>query len=287
MTNVVVYSTGRPDTTQLLFGFARGLAGKPNLNVEFAEIEEYKSQGLRTDADCIVILGILRGPGLVFKECRRRGIDFIYLDHAYFNSGYENGWMRVVKNAHTMSSISDADAGRFQSYFAADYPMDAWPDSPLPSDAPIIVLPPTHATCWLFDDFDWLERTCDMIRKHTHREIVVRPKPLEPRVDEEGNLLGLFENPSADTPLSEDLKRAHCAVIYNSNSAIDAIRWGVPLIATEHCPGHAISFGFDQIESEAFLVEPERVRLFNWLAWNQFQFQELIEGTGWDPFFPE
>lgn len=283
--SVVIYSTARTDTTDLIFSFAHGLRSIGNINVDTVDIQEYKAAGLRPDTDCFIFLGILRGTGLVFRECQQRNIDFIYVDHAYFNAGYERGWLRLTKNRHTMNVIRPCDSTRWDMYFAAENPLFKW--NPQPSDdGSILVLPPTHAVAWMFDARDWLEQTIAEIKKYTDRPIIVRMKPSEPHVDENGELTGMIENESSATPLEEDIQRAHCIVAYNSNSSILATRMGVPVITAQYNPCFPISCAFNQLESDSLRDEPPREELFHWLAYNQFHVEELTSTVAWKSLFP-
>ena len=279
MKSVVVYSTGRPDTTELVFSFVPGLKSISGLSVETADIQEFKDGGLHPNADCFVFLGILRGTGLVYRECKQRGIDFFYIDHAYFNAGYERGWLRVVKNHHTMSTLQACDSQRWDMYFAVENPILEWPSKSRGDST--LVLPPTHAVSWMFGGQDWLDQTVSEIRKHTDRPINIRAKPNEPRVDDRGELMELITNESSATTLEQDLENAHCVIAYNSNSTILATRLGIPVITTEYNPCYSISKFFAQLESDSLFDEPPRETLFHWLAYNQFHFEELQNGAAW------
>ncbi len=285
MTSVVVYSTGRPDTTELIFGFAQGLRQIDGIEVDTVDIQDFKDAGLRPNTDCFVILGILRGTGFVFRECRERNIDFFYIDHAYFNAGYDRGWLRLAKNHHTMSERQPCDPARWEMYFAAENPISSWPRQRNKDDV-ILVLPPTNAVGWMFNAQSWLEDTLAEISKYSDRPIIVRAKPNEPHVDENGELIGMIANESHATSLDEDLQSAHCVVAYNSNSTILASRMGVPVITTQYNPCFSISRTFAQLESDTLWDEPPREELFHWLAYNQFHFEEFQNGEAWKQFFP-
>lgn len=284
MKSVVVYSTGRPDTTDLIFSFAQGLRRIDNIEVNTVDIQDFKDSGLRPDSDCFVVLGILRGTGLVFRECKQRGIDFFYIDHAYFNPGYERGWLRLTKNHHTMSKLQPCGSERWEMYFATDNPVSRWPHERGRDDV-ILVLPPTNAVGWMFNAQSWLVDTLAEISKHTDRTVVVRAKPNEPHVDQNGELIGMITNESHATSLEEDLYRAHCVVAYNTNSTLLAARMGIPVITTQFNPCFPLSRTFSQLESDALWEEPPREELFHWLAYNQFHYEEFQNGEAWKNFF--
>ena len=97
MINVAAYSTGRKDTTELVKLITSGLNHLPHVNIHFIDISDFKSNGLNKCFDCHIFLGILRGTGDLYRECNENGIDFIYIDHAYFRPGYKFGWLRCCR----------------------------------------------------------------------------------------------------------------------------------------------------------------------------------------------
>ena len=44
----------------------------------------------------------------MLKEAKSKGIDYYYMDHAYFKPGYSGkGWMRITKNGHACTILRD------------------------------------------------------------------------------------------------------------------------------------------------------------------------------------
>lgn len=268
---IVGYETKKVHTTEIVKAMLEPHGG------QLLPTEHFLTNGL-PDADLIIISGILRGTGLVYKECVRQGRDFLFIDHSYFLKGYEHpNWMRITKNRHTFGpSLKKNPADRFQQHFAAKYQMSPWRG---PADGPILVLPPTNALAWLFDAQTWEDDIIQEIRRYTNHDIKVRLKPEDPIVDDKGNLIRMDINPSKDVALSEDLKNALAVVVYNSNSAIECLRLGVPVICTENCPAYAVSFSMgDLTKPEKFSKEPLRQQLFYDLAYAQFTRTEMKQG---------
>ena len=268
---VIGYDTKKPHTTDIVKSVLLPYNG------QLLSTEDFLANGLPA-ADLIIISGILRGTGLVYKECVRQGRDFLFIDHAYFLKGYEHpNWMRITKNRHAFGpTLLNKPGDRFQRYFANKYQLDAWKGN---RDGHILVLPPTNAVSWLFGAHTWEDGILRDIRRVTDRPIKVREKPEDPIVDANGNLTRMLINPSKDVPLSEDIANAHAVVIYNSNSAIEATRQGVPIICGKHCAASPISFAISDLrDGTAFDVEPPRQQLFNDLAYAQFTRDEMIKG---------
>lgn len=240
-----------------------------SVNGELHTIDSFLKNGL-PDADLFIISGILRGTGLVYKECVAQKRDFLFIDHAYFNKGYEHPtWMRVTKNRHVFGPSLTYSSG--SNYDKFKKPSSDWMSN---RGNQILVFPPTHAISWLFDADEWEEKTIAEIKKHTDRPIKVRSKPNNPIVDTKGNLLRIES--TKDTPLEEDLKNTYAAVIYNSNAAIECLRAGIPVVASENCCAFPVTCTFDQFESK--IAEPNRQQLFMDLAQAQFTKLEMTQG---------
>jgi len=208
----------------------------------------------------------------------KQGRDFLFIDHAYFLKGYEHpNWMRITKNRHTFGPrLINKPGDRFQEHFSGKYPLSPWRGS---ADGPILVLPPTNAVSWLFGAHSWEDRVLREIRRYTDHPIKVREKPEDPIVDANGNLTQMKLNPSKDVPLAEDIMNARAVVIYNSNSAIECAKLGVPVICDENCAAYPISFKISDLgDCSAFANEPPRQQLFDDLAYGQYTRAEMRQG---------
>lgn len=265
---VVGYETKKAHTTEIVRAALKPYDGK------LLPIEDFLDNGL-PNADLVIISGILRGSGLVYKECVRQKKDFLFIDHAYFLKGYEGvNWMRVTKNRHAFGpNLINKPSLRFQQYFEGKYKLEPWKGN---KHGHVLVLPPTNAISWLFDAHDWEKTIVDRLKAVTDRPIKIRAKPEDPIVDDRGNLIWMQTNDSKDIPLSEDIASAHAVVVYNSNSVIEAVRQGVPAICEEHCAAYPISFKLEDLaDPSKFTREPPRQQLFNDLAYSQFTRAEL------------
>jgi hypothetical protein len=272
---VIGYETKKVHTTEIVKAMLEPHEG------QLLSTEHFLANGL-PQADLIIISGILRGTGLVYKECVKQGRDFLFIDHAYFLKGYEHpNWMRITKNRHTFGpALKNKPGDRFQQHFSAKYQLSPWRG---PADGPILVLPPTNALAWLFGAHTWEDNILREIRRYTDHPIKVREKPEDPIVDALGNLTQMKLNPSKDVPLSEDIKNARAVVVYNSNSAIECVKMGVPVICTENCAAYPISFAISDLRgTKAFEREPSRQQLFNDLAYSQFTRAEMQAGLPYE-----
>jgi len=296
MPRLFVYDTGRSKTTRFTLAFARGVirmgverngqVPKNKWEVKHAPIQQYLDHGLPSNTDAVATLGILRGTGLLLKEAKQKGIDYYYMDHAYFNPGYSGkGWMRVTKNGHACTTLKPCDANAYNAFAVSQEKnvMDYWHG---PRGDKIIVCPPTHAVQWFFDDYTWeqdiVERLKNILPPEQHDRIIIRHKPKEPIVDHKGNLIELRVN-SQQGSLAEDLEQACCVIAYNSMVALEATLKGIPVITSEHSCCTHVSFQLEDLATpEVFSKEPaSRQALLNWLACNQWKMAHLEDGSAW------
>ena len=296
MPRLFVYDTGRPKTTRFTIAFARGVIRQghkaPNRawEVKHMPIQQYLAEGLPKNIvpgkDAVATLGILRGTGLLLKQAKQQGIDYYYMDHAYYNPGYSGkGWMRITKNGHACTTLKQCDADAYNGFAASQDKnvMHPWSG---PKGDKIIVCPPTHAVQWFLDEYNWensiIEQLKNILPGEQHDRIVVRPKPKEPIVDDKGNLLELRVNPQTGS-LAEDLEQACCVIAYNSMVALEATLKGIPVITSEHSCCTHVSFQLEDIANpQMFDTEPvNRQAVLNWLAYNQWKVASLEDGSAW------
>ena len=288
---LTVYSTNRDLTTQCVIRFAQGVSRSSyNWDVKFQQIDRYRKngfKGIRPGVDAVASLGILRGTGEMFKEAQKLGLDYFYMDHAYFNPGYKGqGWLRITKNNHSMNYLHPATNKRFNNLFLPNNPIMPWL-SHRNRGRLIIICPPTHAVGWYvgIDTDRWTQDIVDQLKQilppNEHDRIVIRHKPNEPVVDQKGNLLKMKQNPIIGN-LTQDLSESCCVIAYNSMVALTATMLGIPVIVSENSCCYPISFKVQDFSTPSvFNNEPNRQQLFNWLAQNQWNAKEMSDGTAW------
>jgi hypothetical protein len=228
--------------------------------------------------DCkgVILAGLLRGNAPLLREIIKRKIDFYYVDHAYFHSGYKYPhWMRVTKNGFVQNSLLNVDQNRLRDRFG-DVKFQPY-DYRDKTD--IVVIPPSNTVGRFFRQEDWETRTVEKIRQFTDRPIVVRKKEVEPVLD---NMMTRMEskiqNKYTET-LDEVLSKAYCVVSFNSTVALTALQRGIPVICERFCPAFPLSHSYEQIED---LQELERAPLFSSLAWGQYTLSEAASKTTFD-----
>ena len=257
---------------------------------ETLHISEFLRNGLPEKIDGIATLGILRGTGHLLKEAAKQNIDRYYIDHAYFEAGYGGDcWLRISKNKHTINYIRDVSSFRWKKFFAKKYPIMPW-KSFNERGKNILIIPPTNAICWYFNEYNWEKNILTELKKCLNEEnfknVRVRKKPNEPVVDKSGNYLGLKQNQlTQNIPLEEDLNNASIIIAYNSQVALDATLKGIPVIVDKHNSCFGLSFKLSDLNkglnNPAFDIEPNRLHLFKWLSYCQFNLNEIKSGFAW------
>ncbi len=291
---LIVYDTNRKTTTQVVLKFAQGVSHSRNWDVRFVKIDRFNRSGLdqslRPGIDAVASLGILRGTGSMFRSAAKQGIDFYYMDHAYFDPGYKSpGWMRIVKNAHSCNRINNVSSTRFDEFFAEKNKITPWKTAANRGNK-IIVCPPTPAVSWytgLVDDWEatTVAKLKSLLPDSEHHRIKVRRKPKEPTCDQVGNPTGFVYN-HYDHDFEQQLQDAFCVITYNSMVALTATMQGIPVIVEQHSCCWPISFNIEDFLHSAypenFNIEPvNRTNLIHCLANNQWNLKEIGNGKAW------
>jgi len=283
---IIAYTTDRLRTTKIVKDFVNGInSADTEYQAKIRSIKDFLSMGHLPGIDAVACLGILRGTGLALQSAARNNIDRFYLDHSYFDSGYDGqGWMRICKNSHTMNYVNQSNGQRWDNYFSEKYKLEPWKNRSQRGDN-ILILPPTNAVQWYFNAYTWLNDLLLELEKFVPSNlIVVRKKPNEPIVDKLGNLIRLEPNVSNNS-LIDDLNSANVVITYNSMSALEASLKGIPIITNKHNCCYPISFTLNNLMEDMnnplFDIEPNRLDLCKWLSNCQFSREEISNGTAW------
>jgi len=263
---LTVYGTGRQSTDNIMRNIARMMRAK------FVPINRvWEGPIVPKGATEVMLIGVLRGTSLVYKLCEKFHFPFYYMDNPYFIQGSTKDYLRMSKNKFCCNALGDYPDDRLKSF---DVTIEDWNTKRGDS---ILVLPPTHAMCWFFDQHDWLENTISEIKKHTDRPIIIRHKPFNPKIDFKTHQpIDDSSDSNTTVPLSEDLMKAYCVVTFNSNSAIQALQTGIPVICNDNCPAYPLTNRFQDIEN--LTLHDNRQQLFNTLAYSQFSQSEIASG---------
>lgn len=227
-------------------GFAKGVGCR----IAYAEDEPERL------CDIPVVWGVLRDSDRIVAQAKAQELYFFYIDHAYFNRGHGHAY-RITRNGYEAGPIRKCADDRLQ---ALDVALQPWRKA----GREIIVCPPTDYFMKAHDCADWLEVALAQLKQITDRPIIIRekPKPGETVV-----------------PLPQALSTAHALVTHSSNVAIEAACLGTPVFVSP--TSAAASIGRTDLADVEKPVYPDRAPWLAHLAYNQFSFDEICDGTAW------
>jgi len=146
---------------------------------------------------------------------------------------------------------------------------------------------------------EWFLETVDKIRKITDREIIVR---FHPAMSEKGraeffseikdvffkNYKNIIWSDGIEYPLEKDFERSGICVSYTSGSCIDAVLFGLPVIAMDE-GNLAYSISSRRVEDISNPKLASTTEIQEWvllLANSQWNEQEMLNGTVWSKIYP-
>lgn len=258
------YLTGKESQDTIVRGFAKGAGA------QILPIQHYLKGGIPPKASGVIFAGMLRGNMLLYNDVMAKGVDYYYIDHAYFKSGYDHpAWMRVTRNGFAQNNIITNDQTRWNTYFQKPMMPYNFEDK-----SKILVLPPSPAVKRTFGVDNWLDKVIRTLTRHTNRQIVVREKG-GPVLDSTGTKTiewQKFHHPQTIDEMWNDL---YCVVTFNSAVGIQALQKGIPTICTKFCPAWPLSNKLENIEN---LLKFNRTPLFASLSWGQYTLDEMESG---------
>jgi hypothetical protein len=204
--------------------------------------------------------GQLRGLKPLLDEAIAEKREWYYADNGYFRPGHYHGYYRITRNAFQHDGSGAASAQRWERL---GKPLLPWRRS----GSGVLVCSPgaTFASLHGFDSAQWVRETIATLKAHTDRPIVVREKP---------------NKGQRGRGLLEELKDCHALVTHSSNSAVEALLFGVPVFCTAPCAASAMAEkDLTRVESPA---RPEGREQWAWnLAANQWTLTEMKNGIAW------
>lgn len=199
-----------------------------------------------------IIWGLIRGSPELIQRHRSDGRTYWHMDNGYFG---RNKYFRITPNANQVTDLQEAEPTRFEE-IQKSLGLEIKPWQPEGRHI-VIALSTPHLYKFMGTEINkWLNETVAVLRKHTKREMLVRPK-------------------DAKGPIENDLKDAFALVTHTSCAALDALRMGVPVFTTGECCARPLAQELSKIESP---IRPEREPLFWHLAYRQFTVPELERG---------
>lgn len=260
------------DDEGFLASFARGSGGQIVLD-EFNFDADFKTP--------IAFRGITK-RGLI-KQCWDTGRIFYFMDTGYFanyatitNPKAVKRWHRIVKNnVQHLGPVEDRPGDRWEK-LQTEFPKLKWPGWKRNGKS-ILVVTPSEKPCKFYgiNASDWIEETINKLKEYTDRPIIVRNKT-KLRIDRalRYTIYDQF-----------DYDNVFALVTYNSIAATEAIAYGIPAFTL--APNAASSMCLSDLSKIETPYYPTSDEVYKWccyLAYNQFNNEELANGDAWRIF---
>lgn len=202
-----------------------------------------------------VFYGIKRGSGPLVHQAVREAREWFYCDNGYLKPGHYDGFFRVTRSAY---QYTGASAPNYERWRRLGITLDPWRKS----GKHIVLCPPGDLYC-LHHGISisrWIADARQKISSVTDRQIRVRTKA------------------TRAVSLAQELSNAHALVTHSSNSAIEALRTGVPVVTQGACAAKHLATPIESIEQPLY---PDREHWFATLAAQQWTLEEFKDGTMW------
>lgn len=231
-----------------------------------------------------VTYGILRGTEILLRNCMEQKKDFLYIDHAYFLRGHNNGiksYYRTILNDLHCNYIDDnPDDERLKKFGVK---VKDWRKN----GTYVLVCPPTDAVINFYGVSDWLDNVMRDIRKYTDRPIKIKFKKTSIKINEKYKIREYnkfyrekYKEYVCDLPIEEDFKNTWCLITFSSNIALEAILNGIPVICGKECCAYPVAqHDLSQIENPIY---PDIYKWLCTLANKQFSREEMMTGYAWE-----
>lgn len=237
---------------------------------------------LNNQASLIVFAGMIRGEGLIYKWCMENKKNFLYIDHAYLERGYNssdlgNEWMRVVQNGFVWNKNIPETPERWNERFAKKYQIQPWRGT---QGKNILVLPPSEATKYLFpNSVHWMNYTLDRLKKRFKAPIIIREKPDQVKIDPANNQVIGRTAISHNRSIESEIDDAKVIVTFNSAVPVQGTIQGIPCIASPYAAAHPMSIPEELWDT---MPEPNRLLWLHQLVHHQFTAEEFKTGQFWN-----
>lgn len=185
------------------------------------------------------------------EACRKHGEPFLYIDHAYFDRGYERENFRVVLNTIHQTQVFDYPADRRKKFGVS---IKDWN-----TGERIVFIPAPPNPLWFHKDPLWNDKAIDLLVSLTQREIYVKDQKTK--------------------GLGSAIHKCWALVAHSSVAAVEAAVNGVAVICPATCPAYAVGTDLENIERP---VTPDRDKWVNTLTYSQFTLDEMRNGFAWD-----
>lgn len=240
------------------------------------------NQALNSRASVIIFAGILRGDGLIYRYCKNNNKNFLYVDHAYLNRGYNTAnsakeWMRITPNGFNWSVNLAETSERWNQFFKDKFTLTTWNSH---NGKKILVLPPSEATKSIFpESVEWTNNAINAIKNITNDEIRIREKPDQPVVDFNTNQILERKSYAHTKTIEEEIMEAKLIVTFNSAVPVMGTILGVPCYCSPYAASYPMNINLQHLNDPP---EPNRQPWLNQLVYHQYNSEEMKNGKMWN-----
>ena len=263
-----VYLSGDPIHDRVLQAFYEGIEGPKELVTGW----DYKPSKVA------VVFGVRKSKvpksfprGEVFRRQREKNLDVIVLETGYINRG-DGEHHHYAAGFNGLNGRADFRNKNMPDDRARSIELKPWREG---GSVVVCGQVPWDASVDSTDHYLWCQSTVEKLRDYTDRRIKFRPHPLALNA-----MKPLWGCETSTVPLAEDLNSAHCVVTFNSNSGVEALIAGVPVVASD--PGSMVwSVANRSLISVDVPNKPDRTDWLNSITYAQWNLQEMMEGEAW------
>jgi hypothetical protein len=188
----------------------------------------------------------------IVPEAKKTNRPFWNLDNGYWNSakGSQIGYYRINYRGMSPVLLNTCDATR-----AKNVQLKPWRKN----GKHVLIALPGHdfGRSLGMDMIQWIMTIEEMVRQHTDRPIIIRPK-------------------TSPVPLQRHLTNCHALVTHSSNVAVDAVLEGIPVFVEPTSPAAPVGRLDLDIENP---VMPDRAHWLQSLLCQQFTLSEMSKGV--------
>lgn len=231
--------------------------------------------------DLIVFVGVRRKSRRIYNHAKEINANTLMIDKGYMGRGE---YYRFAVNGFQPRYVGerDWDNRRLVALNITLKPRSS-------SGSTILYAGSSQKYCdfhELGDASDYAEKICGQLSEILSHRIVYRPKPswwgrLENKRVPKGAILS-----GPEEPIEAAIRKAACVVTHGSNTGIEALIAGVPVVTTAPGPEvnpiyHHAGHDLKQVVNPPFPSEDSLYSTLCHLSWCQFTSHEIARGFAW------
>lgn len=240
-----------------------------------AGLERHGIRPVEFTPDCDLAVFWSHNAKPIIEHQRRAGKDYLVMERGYIGDRMQ--WTSLGfngLNGRAEFHAEDSPGDRWDRHFGPEW-LKPWKEG---GDYVLLIgQVPGDASVKHSNHFGWLQWMANQIAfeypgvpiRHRPHPINVRRRALQP----------IDGTEMSTRPLAEDLAGAICAVTFCSNTGVDALLAGTPVVAFD--PGSMVwGMGPDNVQDPP--RRPDRTQWAWDMAYKQWTWPEIESGTAWD-----